>query len=279
MSYIFLRLPAPLAVIQMRPACRGADRAHKEDRMKQGSLGVGLVFVSVALSAVVGCGGAGTEQEPTGVEGSSIVYSERFSKTGVLEVLKNEAGTLNVSIRGGIGEDDFALAKQAFGQPTLVDTYRVLRPDVQALPARVVELSALLEAQDANQLAPSLSDPPIIEPEPQNKDLARFQSWSCVDIEKPTGWWINGMCYYRTNVSRVISPATFSGKIGSVAWNETDGSAYHQIGSTGQDTYTMGPRTWGLHSWYFPTPVGIMLASLVTGNLGITWHWWQPKPR
>lgn len=255
-----------------------------------------LAFGSIllaSLSAVTGCAtdsaqdSSAPNAEETASAEQAVVFEAQYSERGTMSVSQSADGRLQLSVTGGIGQDDPSLVMRAMSQPTLVDTYKVLKGADAQVPAELEPLSRTYAKQFSETLArakvfsPEAAPAQTVEEQAAGGDTKDFYSQACVDQH----WSGYAHFYYRDSDYRncptgggrcLVYPREYLlPEYLSIAWNETAMDAKHEV--YGMPSLTpVTVSAWTYRSTYWVWANGghpVQLSNTATsGALGVTVH-------
>jgi len=243
-----------------------------------------LVLVVAGFSAV-GCGSepgsneGGGESEVGAVQ-EELLLQDSFSPSAALTVVRDRTtGDLGITIHGRIGVDDVSLVKTALLKTTFAESYGILHPEMNQLPAKVLEVSALLSAQHARVLATlpkaELALKASQTPASIDKSSSSFYNSACQTFSGGFSGWTPAYCSYQPNWHSICSYSTIGSLDKSVGWNESPYDAIHSLSGLSWQP-TIPAWNWYVTEWggnYSNRYACLTLnGSNTGGNLGITHH-------
>jgi hypothetical protein len=206
-----------------------------------------MVAGATLLFALSACQGPETApsspaEAPAQPENGKVLFSEKFSDAGLIQIVSDASGNLNTAVQARIGSEAEKLLSAGSAQPTLADVYKTLHGGSSEVPALVTQASEQIEqgklANPAN-LADDvrLARPPLAKAASESD----FVNGYCHDYtEGSYKWRLWGYDWWYSLNMLEAGLVTTGDRI--TAWNVTPWTLTMSL--LGEHDYDPSPNTW-----------------------------------
>lgn len=216
----------------------------KESVMKLQSLFFPGIVGTVSLFALSACQGPQTatsssEAETSRPENGTVLFHEKFSDAGMLQIVSDASGNLNASLQANIGSEAEKLLISSSTQSTLADVYRSLHDGLAEVPALVEKASGQIEQSKSSASPEDVR--PLVPPLAKAASENGFRDGYCHEYSEGLYRWRLWGCNWYASANRIEASLVVSGDR-ITAWNATPWTATMSLlGETDSDP---SPNTW-----------------------------------